>query len=153
MGVYIAGFICALVLVSSFLILHIFRVLCTNLRHDFPQAGLVVAWIAYCMFIRERHKSEYYHYNISDIRYKNQIMSLNQDEADVEKEMKVGVLILPSHKRQRDEEYGCRPDYPESPAPVSPSTEKLIDVFNDGVEAYKDGIYEVDSRAPYHSDV
>ncbi|KOB74982.1 tRNA 5-methylaminomethyl-2-thiouridine biosynthesis bifunctional protein MnmC [Operophtera brumata] len=125
MVVYIAGFICALVL-----------------------AGIVVAWIAYCMFIRERHKSEYYQYNISDLKHKNDLLSLNHD--DVEKEITAGVLILPSRHRQRDEEYGNRPDYPESPAPVSPSTEKLIDVFSDkAVEAYyKDGIYEVDSSAP-----
>lgn len=104
------------------------------------------------MFIRERHKSEYYQYTISDIRYKNQVMCLNQ--ADAEKELTAGVLILPSHRRQQDEEYGGRPDYPESPAPISPSTEKLLKEFNDGVDiCYKDGIYEVDTCAPYHSDV
>lgn len=123
------------------------------MTQHFLQAGLVVAWIAYCMFIRERHKSEYYQYNISDLKHKNHLLSLNQD--DVEKEITAGVLILPSRQRRRDEEYDKRPDYPESVAPVSPSTEKLIDVFSDnGVETcFMDGIYEVDSSARYHSDV
>lgn len=115
----------------------------------------MIAWIAYCMFIRERHKSELYQYTISDLQHKNHLLSMNlTTEDDVVKEIKAGILILPSRHKQKDEEYGMRPDYPESPAPVSPSTKKLIDVFNEGVEEYyKDGIYEVDNSALCHSDV
>lgn len=109
------------------------------------------------MFIRERHKSESYQYNISDLQHKNYLLTLQQDDL-VEKEAKevtAGVLILSSRKHK--DEYEKRPDYPESPSPVSPSQDKLIEILNDtGVETeacYRDGIYEVDRSALYHSDV
>lgn len=71
--------------------------------------------------------------------------------------MTAGVIFLPSRHRQTDD-YEKRPDYPESPAPINPSTDRLIEILDDnGVETvahYKDGIYEVDSApAAYHSDV
>ncbi|XP_075981777.1 uncharacterized protein LOC142980291 [Anticarsia gemmatalis] len=133
MVLYITGFVIALVL-----------------------AVLVIAWIAYCMFVREKHKSEFFHHNISDLQRRNQILNINEESAPEKKDMSVGVFVLPSRHKQKDEEYDKRPDYPESPVPVShPSTDKLLEILNDGDADvhYRDGIYEVDSPAPYHSQV
>lgn len=126
-----------------------------------PQAVIVIAWIAYCLFVRERHKSELYQYDIGDLKIRNQLNSLSDEHVDREKEKEVtaGVIFLPSRHRQIDD-YEKRPDYPESSASMNPSTDRLIEILNDsddGVETaahYKDGIYEVDmAPAPYHSDV
>ncbi|KAG6454420.1 uncharacterized protein LOC115446270 [Manduca sexta] len=127
MTVYIAGFICALVL-----------------------AALVLAWIAYCMFVRERHKSEVYQYSISDLQHRNYLMSQTpENEKKEEKELTVGYFVLPSRKH-KEEDYNNRPDYPESPVPISqPSTDKLIEILNEEETHYKDGIYEVDSKVMY----
>lgn len=134
MSVYIAGLICALVL-----------------------AALVVIWIAYCMFVRERHKSEYYQYNISDLQHRQFEQTMEQDKMEkVEtKGITAGIFILPSRHKQKDE-YDMRPDYPESPVhKMDTGTDKLIEIFNDNTADihYKDGIVEVDSNAAYHSDV
>ncbi|KAJ0174090.1 hypothetical protein K1T71_010236 [Dendrolimus kikuchii] len=134
MTVYIAGFICALIL-----------------------AALVVAWIAYCMFVRERHKSESYQYNISDLQHRNYLHTQEEDEvpdAKKNKEITAGFFYLPSRHKDKDD-YVKRPDYPEGPVSLtSPSTEKLIEMLNESADVhYKDGIYEVDSHVKFHSDV
>ncbi|XP_063626799.1 uncharacterized protein LOC134798322 [Cydia splendana] len=137
---YIAGLICALVL-----------------------AAFMVVWFAYCMFVRERHKDEH-HYNISDIIKRNTILSeLEACETTEEKKsgLVAGVFILPSrhkHKEKEKEEkddYDKRPDYPESPVPLQLSTEKLVELLNDGEkdDFYKDGTLEIGSNATYISDV
>lgn len=112
----------------------------------------MIIWIVWCMFFRERHKSELYQYDISDIRHRNCILAEEEANANKkEKEIYAGIFILPSHK-QKVEEYDKRPDYPESPPPKA---DKLIEIFDDNNAEvhYQDGIYEVDSSAPYHSDV
>ncbi|KAF9424879.1 hypothetical protein HW555_000180 [Spodoptera exigua] len=134
MTLYIIGFVIALVL-----------------------AAFVIMWIAYCMFIRERHKSEFFHHNISDLQRKNYILDMeqNEDEVPSKKEMAVGVLVLPSRRKHKIEEYDKRPDYPESPPHISHhSTDKLIDILGDTADVhYKDGIYEVDSPRLCDTDV
>ncbi|KAJ8714969.1 hypothetical protein PYW08_004950 [Mythimna loreyi] len=128
MSLYILGFVAALIL-----------------------AALVIAWIAYCMFIRERPKSEFFHHNITDLQRRNYILDETVDEVPSKKEMAVGVFVLPSRHKQKIEEYDKRPDYPESPAhKISHnSTEKLVDMLEDSLDVhYRDGIYEVDSRRP-----
>lgn len=113
------------------------------------QAALVIIWIAYCMFVRERHKSEFFHHNIADLQRRNHILDETVDEKPTKKEMAVGVFVLPSRHKQNIEEYDKRPDYPESPPHVSHhSTEKLIDMLDDNIDVhYGDGIYEIDSHA------
>lgn len=132
MSVYIAGFICAIVL-----------------------ALFVIAWIAYCMFIKERHKSELHQYNISDLQHRNYMLAQEQERHKTEKEAKevsVGVFVLPSHHKQKDDDFNKRPDYPESPIHMTqPRTDKLIEILNEDDFHYKDGIYEVD--AAYQSEV
>ncbi|XP_049877100.1 uncharacterized protein LOC126374479 [Pectinophora gossypiella] len=137
MSAHIAGFICALVL-----------------------AAFVVAWITYCMFFRERHKSEHHQYNISDLRHKNYQLAQEQETKEVppKKELVAGVFILPSRHKHKDEDYEKRPDYPESPPPaLQAGADQLVEIFNDSVADadvhYKDGIFEIDSNAQYHSDV
>nr|XP_021190530.2 uncharacterized protein LOC110376390 [Helicoverpa armigera] len=120
-------------------------------------AALVIIWIAYCMFVRERHKSEVFHHNIADIQHKNYVLQMEDEEPkkDVKKDLAVGVFVLPSRHKQKTETYDKRPDYPESPVHVTHSTDKLINILNDSADDlhYKDGIYEVDSHQPCHSDV
>ncbi|XP_063366731.1 uncharacterized protein LOC134655211 [Cydia amplana] len=138
---YFAGLICALVL-----------------------AAFMVVWLAYCMFVRERHKDEH-HYNISDIIKRNTILSeLEACETTEEKKsgLVAGVFILPSRHKHKEKEkedkdyYDKRPDYPESPVPLQLSTEKLVELLNDGEkddDFYKDGTLEIGSNATYISDV
>uniref|UniRef100_A0A2A4IYG9 Uncharacterized protein n=1 Tax=Heliothis virescens TaxID=7102 RepID=A0A2A4IYG9_HELVI len=119
-------------------------------------AALVIIWIAYCMFVRERHKSERFHHNIADIQHKNYVLSQMEDEVPVKKDLGVGVFVLPSRHKQKTEDYDKRPDYPESPVHVThQSTDKLIHILNESADDlhYKDGIYEVDSHQPCHSEV
>ncbi|XP_028174942.1 uncharacterized protein LOC114363426 [Ostrinia furnacalis] len=133
MSVYIGGFICALVL-----------------------AAIVVVWIVYCMFIRERHKSEFYHYNISDLQRRQYELSEETEKEVEKKEITAGIFILPSRRKQKDEDYDKRPDYPESPVHcMETGTEQLIEIFNDNAVDihYRDGIIEIDSNSPYHSEV
>ncbi|XP_053614663.1 uncharacterized protein LOC128677674 [Plodia interpunctella] len=138
MGADIAGFICAVVL-----------------------AALVVAWIAYCMFVRERHKSEYHQYDISDLQRRQcatgESADVNKSMTEVKEEkagIRAGIFILPSRHKHNDEDYDKRPDYPESPAPRMVGTDRLIEILNDSVEVHnKEGIYEVDSGVPYQSEV
>lgn len=113
------------------------------------------------MFIRERHKSEYFHHNISDLQRRSHILSednssysKNEEEEPKKKEITAAVFVLPSrHKDQT--KFDKRPDYPESSAPFSHhSTSKLIDILDDSDNMhYKDGIYEVDSCPPGDSEV
>ncbi|KAI5643010.1 hypothetical protein NE865_05051 [Phthorimaea operculella] len=117
------------------------------------------------MFCRERHKSELYQYDISDIRHRNYQLAQEQEAREAEakdpeykKTITAGVFILPSRHKQKDDAYQKRPDYPESPPPnLQAGADKLVDIFNDGVADadvhYKDGIYEIDSKSQYHSDV
>lgn len=107
------------------------------------------------MFVRERHKSEFYQYNISDLQHRAYQLSLEEEKKAEKKEITAGIFILPSRRKQKDEEYYKRPDYPESPVPrLDTSTDRLVDIFNDNVDVhYRDGIIEVDSNAPYHSEV
>lgn len=111
------------------------------------------------MFVREKHKSEFYHHNIADLKRRNYILNQADEtvpEAKQEKDISVGVFVLPSRHKQKDEKYDRRPDYPESPVPISlPSTEKLIEILNDGDSDihYRDGIYEVDSPVRHDSEV
>ncbi|XP_004922377.1 uncharacterized protein LOC101744206 [Bombyx mori] len=132
MSFYIGGFICALVL-----------------------AALVIVWIAYCMFIRERAKSEDLQYTISDIQHRNYLFSQEQETPVKEKKLTAGIFVLPSRHKQTEDDYRNRPDYPESPLPISqPSTDKLIEILNEDPNVhYMDGICEDSSRTPYHSDV
>lgn len=108
------------------------------------------------MFIRERHKSESYQYNISDLQHRNNMLAQQQQEKrKTEKEAKavsVGVFVLPSRHKQKNDDINARPDYPESPIHMTqPSIDKLIEILNEDDLHYKDGIYEVD--AVHHSEV
>ncbi|CAG9795802.1 unnamed protein product [Diatraea saccharalis] len=133
---YIAGFIVALVL-----------------------AALVVIWIAYCMFVRERHKSEFYQYNISDLQHREFEQPPQNEKVMEKKEITAGIFILPSRRKQKDD-YVKRPDYPESPThQMDTGTDKLIEIFNENTADihFRDGIMDdetnVCSNAAYHSDV
>ncbi|XP_026763199.1 uncharacterized protein LOC113521746 [Galleria mellonella] len=135
MAADIAGFICAVVL-----------------------AALVLAWIAYCMFVKERPKAEYYQYNICDLQHRQQVLSETPENNTEKKEVAAGIFILPSRHKNVDDSYKKRPDYPESPPPVKEvGTDKLVEIFNEnsvGADVHhKDGIYQVDSSAPYDSEV
>lgn len=80
----------------------------------------------------------------------------NEPEEKKEKEVvTAGFFYLPSRHKHKEDAYVKRPDYPEGPISLtSPSTEKLIDMLNESADVhYKDGIYEVDSRVTFHSDV
>ncbi|XP_047536090.1 uncharacterized protein LOC125070322 [Vanessa atalanta] len=134
MSTYIAGFIFALIL-SAFLI----------------------AWIAYCMFCKERHKSEHYQYSVSDLRRKNYEIAQEQQESNT-KEVTAGIFMVPSrHKQKEDYTYDKRPDYPEGTVMnLQPRTDKLIEIFNDtpqDVEMRKCVEFDIDSNVRYHSDV
>lgn len=83
------------------------------------------------MFFKERHKSESYQYDISDLRRRNYELAQEQEEQVKTKEITAGIFILPSRQKQKDE-YDKRPDYPESPAPrLEPRTDKLIEIFEE----------------------
>jgi hypothetical protein len=103
------------------------------------------------MFIRERHKPEYLQYNISDLQHRQYQLSLEQGKEVEKTEIKAGVFILPSrHRRQKDDDYDKRPDYPESPVhKMDSSKDNLIDIFNDkSVDLhYRDGIVEIESNS------
>ncbi|RVE43735.1 hypothetical protein evm_011584 [Chilo suppressalis] len=123
-------------------------------------AALVVLWIAYCMFVRERHKSEFYHYNISDLHHR-QFEQTAEKEQEKEKKapgITAGIFILPSRRKQKDD-YVQRPDYPETPQQMDTGTDKLIEIFNENTADvhFRDGIMDSDpnmcSNAAYHSDV
>ncbi|CAH0713305.1 unnamed protein product, partial [Brenthis ino] len=133
MTIYIIGFICALIL-SAFLI----------------------GWIAYCMFCKERHKSESYQYNISDLRRLNYEFAQEQQENNT-KEVTAGIFILPSrHKQKEDLTYTKRPDYPESTVTnLQPTTDKLIEIINESPDENRKcvGFDVIDSDVPYHSEV
>ncbi|CAB3227437.1 unnamed protein product [Arctia plantaginis] len=122
MNSYVAGFIVALIL-----------------------ALLVIAWITYCMFVKEKHKSEFYHHNISDLQRRNEILGQVEETAPQEKEIDVGTLVLPSRHENKDEESEKRLNsllpsfclldihYPESTIHIStPITEKLMEILDDG---------------------
>ncbi|CAH2089590.1 unnamed protein product [Euphydryas editha] len=134
MSTYIIGFICTLIL-----------------------AAFLIAWIAYCMFCRERHKSENYQYDISDLRRKNYELAQEQQESNT-KEITAGIFIMPSrHKQKEDNSYNKRPDYPEGPvANMQPRTDKLIEIFNEDtqdVENRKSVGFDIDSDVKFFSDV
>ncbi|XP_050352508.1 uncharacterized protein LOC126774898 [Nymphalis io] len=134
MSTYIVGFIFALIL-SAFLI----------------------AWIAYCMFCKERHKSEHYQYNVSDLRRKNYEIAQEQQECNT-KEVTAGIFMMPSRHKQKEEyTYDKRPDYPEGIVMnPQPRTDKLIEIFNDSpqdTEMRKCVEFDIDSNVRYHSDV
>ncbi|KAL4714984.1 hypothetical protein ACJJTC_003135 [Scirpophaga incertulas] len=133
---YIAGFICAVIL-----------------------AALVLVWIAYCMFIKERHKPKFYQYNIQDIQKKHHeiILSKGKDVEQPKSDIKAGLIILPSRRKPADD-YNSRPDYPESPVHKMAGgggTDMLIEAFNENAidVHYGDGIVEIDSNSHCHSDV
>ncbi|KAI8420216.1 hypothetical protein MSG28_008761 [Choristoneura fumiferana] len=132
---YIAGFIAAIVL-----------------------SALLVLWLIYCMFVRERHK-RHAHYSIGDIIKRNQELEL-QANAEITPEKKsglsAGIFILPTRHRHKDDyDYEKRPDYPESrvPMPLQLSTDKLVEFCDDNDDFYKDGTLEIGSNATYISDV
>ncbi|XP_045452451.1 uncharacterized protein LOC123661537 isoform X1 [Melitaea cinxia] len=134
MSTYIVGFVCTLIL-----------------------AGFLIAWIAFCMFCRERHKPERYQYDISDLRRKNFELAQEQKESNT-KEITAGIFILPSrHKQKDDNSYNKRPDYPEGPVTnLQPRTDKLIEIFNENspdVEPIKNVGFDIDSDIRFHSDV
>lgn len=117
----------------------------------------MIAWIAFCMFCRERHKSERYQYNISDLRRKNYELAQEQQESNT-KEITAGIFILPSrHKQKEDNSYNKRPDYPEGPVTnLQPRTDKLIEIFIENsphVEPIKSVEFYIDSDIRFHSDV
>lgn len=113
---------------------------------------MVIAWIAYCMFVKEKHKSEFYHHNISDLQRRNEILGQVEETTPEKKDIGVGILVLPSRHKNNDDQFEKRPDYPESPIPISmPSTDKLIEILDEA--HYRDGIYEVDSSCERVSEV
>ncbi|KAM3963286.1 uncharacterized protein ACR2FA_002650 [Aphomia sociella] len=138
MSADVAGFICAVVV-----------------------AVLVIAWIAYCMFVKERPKSEFYQYNICDLQRRNQVLSEPCDDTTekTSKEITAGIFILPSLHKNKDDDYKKRPDYPESSASrlKVQGTDNLIEIFDEsssGADAqHKHDIYEVDGRFPNDSEV
>ncbi|XP_045777535.1 uncharacterized protein LOC123875640 [Maniola jurtina] len=135
MSTYIIGLICAMIL-----------------------AAFVIAWITFCMFCKERHKSESYQYNISDLRRKNYEIAQEQMEENSAKEYKevtAGIFIMPSRHKE-DYSYEKRPDYPEGTlADLQPRTDKLIEIISDSPTdaEHKSVGFDLDSSVPYHSDV
>ncbi|XP_059060822.1 uncharacterized protein LOC131853798 [Achroia grisella] len=135
MSADLAGFICAVIL-----------------------AVLVLLWIAYCMFVRERPKAEFYQYNICDLQRRQQILSdLSGDNTET-KEVTAGIFILPPRNKNIDDGYEKRPDYPESPPHrMEVSTDKLVEICNEssvGADVHhKGGIDQVDKTISYHSEV
>ncbi|CAG4947307.1 unnamed protein product [Colias eurytheme] len=134
MSTFLAGFITALVL-----------------------AIIVIIFIAYCMFCKERHKSERFQYDISDIRQKNIEIAQEQEQETKTKEVTAGIFILPRKRHKEDYTYQKRPDYPEGPvSKIEPKTDKLIDILNEnspGTESRKCVEFDLDPDVPYHSDV
>ncbi|XP_068620283.1 uncharacterized protein [Battus philenor] len=131
MSTFIVGFVCAVIL-----------------------AVFLIAWIAYCMFCRERHKPEHFQYSIDDLRIRNFEIAQEQDEG-IKKEVTAGIFIMPSRHHQ-DDDYVSRPDYPESPAPrLQPATDKLIDILSDSsvnADIHKGVSFDLSSQR-YCSDV
>ena len=107
------------------------------------------------MFCRERHKSENYQYNISDLQRKN--YEFAQEQENTTKEVTAGVFIMPSrHKQNEDFTYNKRPDYPEGTAKnLQPKTDQLIEILNESPDDSRKcvGFDVIDSDVPYHSDV
>ncbi|CAH2266994.1 uncharacterized protein LOC120633181 [Pararge aegeria] len=131
MSTYIIGLICAFVL-----------------------AAFVIAWITYCMFCKERHKSESYQYNISDLRRRNyEIAQEQMEESPDTKEVTAGIFIMPSRHKE-DYSYDKRPDYPEGTlANLQPRTDKLIEIIDSPDAERKCVGFDLNSTVPYHSDV
>ncbi|XP_034835685.1 uncharacterized protein [Maniola hyperantus] len=135
MSTYIIGLICAMIL-----------------------AAFVIAWITFCMFCKERHKSESYQYNISDLRRKNYEVAqekMEENSAKEYKEVTGGIFIMPSRHKE-DYSYERRPDYPEGTlANLQPRTDQLIEIISDSPTdaEHKCVGFDVDSSVPYHSDV
>ncbi|XP_061383992.1 uncharacterized protein LOC116771851 [Danaus plexippus] len=133
MTTYIVGFICALVL-----------------------ALVLVVWITYCMFCKEKHKSEIYQYNISDLRRYNYEIAQDHEEKKC-KEVTAGIFILPSRHKEKDDSYIKRPDYPEGPVSnLQPRTEQLIDIISDSRSDNEDRRcvnFNIESNAQGQSDV
>lgn len=109
------------------------------------------------MFFKERHKSESYQYDISDLRRRNYELAQEREEQVKVKEITAGIFMLPSRQKHKDE-YDKRPDYPESPAPkLEPRTDQLIEIFNESPSPTYSDVgkcvgFQLDSGA-YHSDV
>ncbi|KPJ05769.1 PREDICTED: uncharacterized protein LOC106114050 [Papilio xuthus] len=131
MSTFIVGFICAIIL-----------------------AIVLIVWLAYYMFCRERHKPEHFQYSIEDLRIRNIEIAQDQDEG-VKKQVTAGIFLMPS-RHHIDNDYISRPDYPESPAPqLQPKTEKLIDILNDGpvdADVHKNVSFDLSSQC-HTSDV
>lgn len=110
------------------------------------------------MFCKERHKSENYQYNISDIRRLNYELAQEQQENNT-KEVTAGIFMLPSrHKQKEDFTYAKRPDYPEGTVTnLQPKTDNLIEIFNESPDDKENrkcvGFDVIDSDVPYHSEV
>lgn len=127
------------------------------------QSALVLAWITYCMFFKEKPKSELNHYDISDIQCKNQQILQEPVVGKKKRELMAGIFILPGRRahHKKDTYYDKRPDYPESPVPaLQTGADDLVKVFNDctleagaTVTDNKEYCYEIDSGSQYHSDV
>lgn len=125
--------------------------------HGF-QAAFVIAWITFCMFCKERHKSETYQYNISDLRRRNYQFAQEQiEEKSDTKEVTAGIFIMPSrHKTHKDDySYEKRPDYPEGTlANLQPRTDRLIEIIDNPTDGDRKCVdFDLDSSVPYHSDV
>ncbi|XP_041984362.1 uncharacterized protein LOC121736950 [Aricia agestis] len=129
---FIIGFICSLIL-----------------------AALIVIWIIYCMFFKEKPKSEAYQFSISDLRRKNYEIAQEQEVTNEKvKEVTAGIFILPSKKKHDNiESYiDKRPDYPEGTiGNIQPRMDNLIEIFDDStLEADKRCGLEAET---YQSDV
>ncbi|XP_011568443.3 uncharacterized protein LOC105398088 [Plutella xylostella] len=132
--------------------------MCVGLICAIILAVFVVIWITYCMFCRERHKSELYQYNISDLLHKNQIEAQNLEEKK-ESGLAAGIFILPSRHKQADDEYEKRPDYPESPvSALRPGPDDLVKILDDSDKPDCDArnyvtLDNIGSNSQYHSEV
>ncbi|CAF4808050.1 unnamed protein product [Pieris macdunnoughi] len=126
MSAFLTAFICAIVL-----------------------AVIVIIFIAYCMFCNERHKSERFQFDITDIRRTN--IEIAQKHEQKTKEVS-GVFVLARKKHREDYSYHKRPDYPEGPVTIiEPRTDKLIEILNDSGSESRNCV-EFDD-VPYHSEV
>ncbi|VVD02095.1 unnamed protein product [Leptidea sinapis] len=132
MSTFIAGFICALLL-----------------------AAVIVLFIAYCMFCKERHKSERFQYDITDTRLSNYEVAQEKNKGNKEV---AGVFVLARKSHKQDYSYSKRPDYPEGPVGVQPGmeTSRLIEIVSDSspdTDKRKCVDFNLDPDVPYHSEV